>query len=452
MFLIRLFIPLTKVLTFLAPPEGGERSFTTLVSDQRMTLEYDGVLTDPINNFKPDDHQLNTAFGLAALGFPPPSISFPVTSSNKSNLNTQTWVTQQSQQGNVQSHQTLQNTFQHHQQSNIVQSNVVEEILPWNQNKLPIPTTYVSSQKLFKVKTKQEPISSELHLSANPMSGNINSSNSQTINVLNTLNSINSLNTTPTPAVQSPVVKTEANNLGQVVKRYNCSSCPYSTDRYEILFIYFLKWITFFMFIFRRDLFTRHENIHKDEKPFHCYACLKQFNRADHVKKHFMRMHRELAYDINKTRRYPPKTNNNNSSTVTNNNANIANIASPPITSNFFSQPQSIQQAAQSIQQVQSTTITVPNTSFSNSQQSQINSQQQIIEQVVQNAAREVNQHNQQVQTISNIITNINIKHEKIDKSSMSKKKCDKKFTCCYCPWSGNYQFGFYKSFKFYLY
>ena len=85
-----------------APPEGGERSFTTLVSDQRMTLEYDGVLTDPTNNFKPEDHQLSTAFGLAALmqnGFPPPTISFPVTSSTKSNLNTQTWV-QQNQQSN----------------------------------------------------------------------------------------------------------------------------------------------------------------------------------------------------------------------------------------------------------------------------------------------------------------------------------------------------------------
>lgn len=72
-------------------------------------------------------------------------------------------------------------------------------------------------------------------------------------------------------------------NGGQGSKRYTCSNCPYSTDR--------------------RDLYTRHENIHKAEKPFHCYVCLKQFNRADHVKKHFLRMHREMHYDINKTRR-----------------------------------------------------------------------------------------------------------------------------------------------------
>lgn len=56
-------------------------------------------------------------------------------------------------------------------------------------------------------------------------------------------------------------------------KRYACAACPYATDR--------------------RDLFTRHENIHRDEKPFHCYLCQKQFNRADHVKKHFLRMHRD---------------------------------------------------------------------------------------------------------------------------------------------------------------
>ena len=36
-------------------------------------------------------------------------------------------------------------------------------------------------------------------------------------------------------------------------KRFYCPHCPYATDR--------------------RDLYTRHENIHKDNKPFHCYLC-----------------------------------------------------------------------------------------------------------------------------------------------------------------------------------
>ncbi|CAB3227998.1 unnamed protein product [Arctia plantaginis] len=70
---------------------------------------------------------------------------------------------------------------------------------------------------------------------------------------------------------------------GEAGKRYVCNACPYATDR--------------------RDLFTRHENIHRDEKPFHCYLCQKQFNRADHVKKHFLRMHRDQPYDLNRIRR-----------------------------------------------------------------------------------------------------------------------------------------------------
>ncbi|KAK3855830.1 hypothetical protein Pcinc_037795 [Petrolisthes cinctipes] len=71
-------------------------------------------------------------------------------------------------------------------------------------------------------------------------------------------------------------------------KRFYCPHCPYATDR--------------------RDLYTRHENIHKDDKPFHCYLCFKQFNRADHVKKHFVRMHPDLDYDISKIRKHQGTT------------------------------------------------------------------------------------------------------------------------------------------------
>lgn len=85
------------------------------------------------------------------------------------------------------------------------------------------------------------------------------------------------------------IQQTSSSNGQTLQKRYNCSNCPYSTDR--------------------RDLFTRHENIHKEDKPFHCYVCLKQFNRADHVKKHFLRMHRGLNYDIIRTKRSLPQVN-----------------------------------------------------------------------------------------------------------------------------------------------
>lgn len=68
-------------------------------------------------------------------------------------------------------------------------------------------------------------------------------------------------------------------------KRFNCNYCPYATDR--------------------RDLHIRHENIHKDNKPFQCDVCQKQFTRADHVKKHYTRMHREYEYCLSRVKRDP---------------------------------------------------------------------------------------------------------------------------------------------------
>ncbi|KPI91031.1 Protein charlatan [Papilio xuthus] len=85
------------------------------------------------------------------------------------------------------------------------------------------------------------------------------------------------------PGPAADTASGEPTALGDAGKRYVCAACPYATDR--------------------RDLFTRHENIHRDEKPFHCYLCQKQFNRADHVKKHFLRMHRDQPYDLNRIRR-----------------------------------------------------------------------------------------------------------------------------------------------------
>lgn len=222
-----------------ALPEG-ERSFTTLVSDRSLAqLDYDNAVD---TTFKTEDH-LSTAFGLAALmqnGFPPPGailnpVNFNMTTTNK------------------QSAATNEEKWQ-----------ATEEILAWNSSKM---SNFTAPQKLFKVKTKQEPGATLSDSSLNNNNNNNSSVQSK-------------------PPQSSASLQSLAN---PVPKRYNCVSCPYSTDR--------------------RDLFTRHENIHKEEKPFHCYACLKQFNRADHVKKHFLRMHRDMTYDINKTRRNPPKTN-----------------------------------------------------------------------------------------------------------------------------------------------
>lgn len=171
------------------------------------------------------------------------------------------------------------------------------------------------------------------------------------------------------------------NNSNQIIatasKRYNCTNCPYSTDR--------------------RDLFTRHENIHKEEKPFHCYVCLKQFNRADHVKKHFLRMHRGLVYDISRTKRIVP--------------AQQASNKKNSVNSNYFSGQQ----------QPQPTTLNIP-TAYSSS----LNQQQQ-------------QQTSQSISTAQGGQP-ITLKVEKTDKSP--KKKGDKRFVCCYCTWSGSDNWG----------
>lgn len=172
-----------------------------------------------------------------------------------------------------------------------------------------------------------------------------------------------------------PTVATDASNRNSNItsKRYSCSYCPYATDR--------------------RDLFTRHENIHREEKPFQCYICQKQFNRADHVKKHFLRMHREHPYDLNRIRRQPPKNAsgmsyyhkyNNNDPTAT------------PIDTN--------------VQQVIQHQLTIPN-GFSF-----------------------INRPNQNAPTKTTQLPKPSVK---VSSKSNCKKKGDKKYSCCYCSWSG---------------
>ncbi|XP_015794952.1 glycosyltransferase-like protein gnt13 [Tetranychus urticae] len=126
-------------------------------------------------------------------------------------------------------------------------------------------------------------------------------------------------------------------------KRYSCDQCSYSTDR--------------------RDLYRRHENIHRDEKPFRCYVCNKMFNRADHVKKHFLRIHKGLEYNVklikringvdytasngNHTTNGPPNTNNNSinnsniasDSTLLNNNNMICDNNNNNSNNNHYNQP-----------------------------------------------------------------------------------------------------------------
>lgn len=153
-------------------------------------------------------------------------------------------------------------------------------------------------------------------------------------------------------------------------KRYSCSYCPYATDR--------------------RDLFTRHENIHREEKPFQCYVCQKQFNRADHVKKHFLRMHRDHPYDLNRIRRHPPK--------------NASGMS-------YYQKYNSSNNTHQSNEISTISALSIPG--FNNMSRTLVNSRIQQPD-----------------------LKNANNKSSNMSRPN-GKKKGEKRFSCCYCSWSG---------------
>lgn len=409
-----------------AAPEGGERSFTTLVSDRNITtIDYETTTVSDQNQQQQlqsgqqgrSEEHLTTAFGLAALmqnGFPPPgAILNPVNFPAKANLVA------------VTSDDRWQQNPQHEQSAG-EQS--------WSSGGKHSSTSY--SHKSTK-KPKVE-----------PQEGSPTGTGS-------------TLNIPQSDKSKSNYSAASAAVGAATGKRYSCTSCPYTTDR--------------------RDLFTRHENIHKEEKPFHCYACLKQFNRADHVKKHFMRMHRDMDYEIAKTRRI---TTVSSSSTPTSNNSKpyysssshstpvsapapppSATVVSPPVTvipvvstlniptANFPAQlsiPSSHHGA----------TATIESSSHGAAVSAVINSHNI----VTLNGGSVVHHHHQQQQPVQQqqIVVNapptVTIKQEKgvqpraaegagnsnnaanmVDEKPFGAKKIkgEKRFTCCYCPWSG---------------
>uniref|UniRef100_A0A1I8NYC3 C2H2-type domain-containing protein n=1 Tax=Stomoxys calcitrans TaxID=35570 RepID=A0A1I8NYC3_STOCA len=207
------------------------------------------------------------------------------------------------------------------------------------------------------------------------------------------------------------------NNNGQplVQKRYACTHCPYSTDR--------------------RDLYTRHENIHKDEKPFQCYACLKQFNRADHVKKHFLRMHREMQYDINKTRRHVPSS--NSAGGGHHHGGGRSNVTITAVNTS----PSDLHNDGNAIEQKPIIFQT----------QANVNLEQAFLEQQRQPTSSSLSI----AETIEAVATATDVplpqlKQEKNDDGTLVggqvvasvKPKREKRFTCCYCPWSGADKWG----------
>ncbi|XP_039432509.1 protein charlatan isoform X3 [Culex pipiens pallens] len=414
-----------------AAPEGGERSFTTLVSDRNITtIDYETTTVNDQGQQQQgrSEEHLTTAFGLAALmqnGFPPPgAILNPVNFPAKANLVAVTsddrWQQQQEQTSGEQS---------------------------WSSGGGKHSSTSYSHKSGKKPKVE-------------PLDGSPTGSGS-TLNIPQSDKSKGNF---------SPSSATVGAATG---KRYACTSCPYTTDR--------------------RDLFTRHENIHKEEKPFHCYACLKQFNRADHVKKHFMRMHRDMDYEIAKTRRITAvsSTSTPTSSTAkpyyssSSSNTPVSapapppptTLVSPPVTVipvvSTLNIPTANFPAQLSIPSSHHGTATIESSSHGSTVTAVINShnivtlngsgliqhhhqQQQNQQQQHQPVLQQ--QQQQQQQIVVNAPPIVAIKQEKgvqpraegagnsngsnaanlvDDKSFAKKNKGEKRFTCCYCPWSG---------------
>ncbi|XP_055623561.1 protein charlatan isoform X4 [Toxorhynchites rutilus septentrionalis] len=415
-----------------AAPEGGERSFTTLVSDRSLTqIDYETTTVNdqqqnanqqhqqqaqqqqqPLNSFKSEDH-LTTAFGLAALmqnGFPPPGailnpVNFPVAVATKPSTS-EFEIDISTAANNDERWQPTQQTHPQDQQQQ--QQQPSEQT--WNTGGKHSSSSY--SQKGFK-KPKIE-----------PQEGSPTTNGCSTLNIPQTTGSDKKGNF-GSAAVGAPTGK-----------RYGCSSCPYTTDR--------------------RDLFTRHENIHKEEKPFHCYACLKQFNRADHVKKHFLRMHRDMEYEIAKTRRTVSSKsyyNNNNN----NNNTNSAAIPAANTQPAIPQTPQTVQASTLNIPTATfPTQITIPthhaiieHNSHANNHDIGGGTLNGALHHGQHPAQQPQSQSSQQILTAppivaikqekgSTIVTNNTSDSSLTDeKPNVKKLKGEKRFTCCYCPWSG---------------
>ncbi|XP_055923341.1 protein charlatan isoform X2 [Eupeodes corollae] len=415
--------PVAQVATSGPTAPEGERSFTNLIDRSVVapTIEYEhnnggaggngnggggagqsdtSAATTSAGNFKSED-QLSTAFGLAALmqqnGF--------------------------TSGGTILGAQTIQKTVNPSTSNSNVVGNAggearwtgaipvtvpsgADEIVQWpTSGKLGSYNGTLKTAKSAKVRDPPN----EIYTSPTSVVTNNNNTtpNSNTPSVVQhsqqhvvstpTTSSSNSRKKNAAAAAAAAAANQQNAQL-QIPKRYACTHCPYSTDR--------------------RDLYTRHENIHKDEKPFQCYACLKQFNRADHVKKHFLRMHREMVYDINKTRRNVPST--------------------------VSTQQQQHQQQTHQIDQK-------PNIFL----QQQVGGQAGVVhaENFMTGQRQETSSSLSIAQTIESVATATHtetmpvMKQEKntgddITGTGQVKVKREKRFTCCYCPWSGADKWG----------
>ncbi|XP_050094998.1 protein charlatan isoform X2 [Anopheles aquasalis] len=460
-----------------APPDGGERSFTTLTQigydaatgtgqqqqqqQQQPQQQHPQQQSSQVASgdaFKAGEH-ISTAFGLAALmqgGFPPPGtilnpVNFPPGTSK-----TPTNISGPSGEDRWAGH--------HQQQAS------ADEQGSWHAGKHSASPATSS----YRGKSYKKP-KTERHDGGSPVTAG-------GLNIPSTADRSKGNNGggasggySATGASTSTVAAAATGSTGggvTPIKRYTCSSCPYTTDR--------------------RDLFTRHENIHKEEKPFQCYACLKPFNRADHVKKHFLRMHRELEYDIAKTRRYPPGTSSSSTSSSSSSaSASVSAGSSGTKSGAYYSSAAngsgaggggthastvtSTSSAAAS-SSLAAMPLNIPSTGSYTSgggggglsshvldHHAMLNSGHSSHLLQLQQAHHQHQQQQQQqqhhsVQTSPHALQSISVKQEKTttllntsgssvgslgeDKSFPKKVKGEKKFSCAFCPWAGTDNWG----------
>ncbi|XP_052873432.1 protein charlatan [Anopheles cruzii] len=450
----------------IAPPEGGERSFTTLTqigygtttnvgghqhtaggSSQHQHHQHHHHHAATGAGFKSEEH-ISNAFGLAALmqgGFPPPGtilnpVHFPGASKTPSNISTPSgedrWNAQHVATGG--------------------QHTVTDDA--WNGAKPSAPSgaQYRKSHK----KAKSDRSGADGAANGAVSGLNIPSTADRGKGSAAAAPSYGSASgTAPAAAAAAAAAAVAAAGGGAVItKRYGCATCPYTTDR--------------------RDLFTRHENIHKEDKPFQCYACLKPFNRADHVKKHFLRMHRELEYDIAKTRRYPPSSSSSSSGAGTGgglggSSGSKGGYYATTSTSASQASGGTGVPASSSAASLAQMSLNIPSGSFSAGGQ-MLAIPAHSLDHHHQHSALALNgghssqllhlqqqHHNVQTSHPSSSSSSISIKQEKgggcppvnmstgaggggstggalpDDKSFVKKVKGEKKFTCAFCPWAG---------------
>lgn len=70
---------------------------------------------------------------------------------------------------------------------------------------------------------------------------------------------------------------------GEVKRKFHCEHCTYQTDN-------------------RSHLLRHQSSIHNLFKPYHCYICMKEFSRIEHIKQHLVTAHPGVKYEATRAK------------------------------------------------------------------------------------------------------------------------------------------------------